>query len=511
MFLKYLFLLSSLFLSLALCFPQTLSFFVFIFLIPIILYIDKNNLVFSKKREVVNIFFKMFTFIFLALSVSSFWVAEAFPLDWLGINNYSLSLFIVLLMWFLFVFVMSLPMSFWILFVYKFKTDNIIFNALMGSSVWVSLEYLRSWIVAFAMYGDETLFGPHHAYYSLAYTVSNIPIIRDLLPMGGIYLTSFVIVLINFFIYGLVFGLNRGKSKLLMLFFMILFILISSFYIIRHVRSTNTLFKKINTIVINTNLPSSSNKELIEHKNELSFSILNKIKIDDSLIVFPENFNPLGKNELENKSNLIVGSFKNQGFYNMFFWKVGDESIGFYRKQLLMPLGEYNVSILGLFLFLINNKEWEREYNYKIHKSKKEEGVYFYNYKDIRISGSLCSENISPYIHRNAVLSGSNVLINIASHAPFHGSLLLARQTLAINTTRALETGRYLITASNYGNSFILDDEGNILNLIKNREEYVYFESYFESKDYITPYVKYGDYFAYLSVIFVLLNFVWVS
>ena len=502
---KITFFLSSFFISLAMCFPQTLSFLSIFFLIPILFYIDKNKLDFSKKKEVIKAWLMMFVFGFLFAIFSSFWFFDTYPLDWLnGINNIFFSLVIIFSILFIYSFIIAIPISFWILLIYKFKKENILVNAFLGASFWVLLEYFRYWFSVLSVYGNQLFWGPHYTNYSLAYSSYNIFFIKDLIPVGGIYLASFIIILINYFIYYLLFKINKDNKKLIIALGIFMFVVISSsFLYMKSLRATG--YKIVEVSVGNTYLLPGINFISQGYREKTSFNLVSEIKNKDGIVIIPENLNIIkpflnskddSKVELIKRNNLIIGSSNFGDYFAMYFFNPQNGDVKYYPKQLLMPVGEYSISWMRFLIKLTNNKEWIDTYDNIEHFAKKGDGIFVY--KDEKsgalISGGLCSENISPYIYRDETRSGANMLLNVASHGPFHGSPLLFRQTVAINTVRALENGRYLVTATNKDKSFVITDDGNVQDISTSTKEYSYFNSQVKLKEYITPYVKYGDY-----------------
>lgn len=489
------------------CFPQTLYFFVFVFLVPILFFIDKTKLVLIENKGINKHLLKMFMFSFLFSMISSFWFLSVYPLDWLKIEGVY-SLFIILFVWILFGLCMSLPVTFWLYLVFKLRTNNFFLNALTGASSWIVLEYVRSWFVAISVYGNQTLFGPHNTYYSLAYTVANMPIFKELLPFGGIYLASFVIILVNYLLYYIFFTKpkdnNRKEFYLLLIF--VLAIIFISFFTLKNLRNKgeSQIFQ---ATIINADFPASVSKEVDKQKTDFSLNVVKESK--NKVVILPENFNVLRATSSKdlnflNEKNLIIGSFSGKEFYNMYFLNPQTKNIEYYRKQLLMPLGEYRISFVNFIAKTILNKNLADNYS-----TKKSNTSFLFKdsyIKNLIIGSSICSENISPYIYRDEARRGATVFVNVRSHAHFHGSLLLARQTLAIDTTRALENGRYFVVSGNQAWSYVISDDGVVKNLIKPRGNNS-IDSDVGIKNYITPYVKYGDYMVYISFLFLVFIF----
>ena len=512
-----LFLLSSILFSLALCYPQKLGFLVFIFLTPVLFYLDRN-----KKSSNIRLFGNMFVFSFVCMLVSTLWFLSVFPLDWLKITDPLLSIFIIVPFWLSFLMAMSLIIAFWPPLVKKIQTGQIFVDAFLGASLWVLIEYLRSWVLAVGVYGDQTLFGPHYTYYSVAYPVSNIPIVHNLFPFGGMYLVSFFIIFSNYFFYYCFAGFKSNKD-LKGIFLSVLFLaslLFFSTHTLQYIRKKESISSPFVMTVVNMHELVSHSSLGAKERIRKALSLVSSMNNPDGIIIFPENVNivtPFLEGEIPKDTftfNLAIGSFTGNQFYNMYFFTQGDRKVEYYRKQLLMPIGEYNVSWIDFLIQKSSLGHWTNIYNAVKHTHKKGSSQSVFSYQKIDgliFGGSLCSENISPYIYRNATILGSTVLLNIASHAPFHGSNLLARQTLAINTARALENGRYFITSSNYSPSFVITDEGDLIYVSKDSKKESFDNVLVVTKKYITPYVKYGDYVVFLAFIILSLRIIWIK
>lgn len=511
----YLFLFSSLFLSSALCFPRDIYFLSFIFLIPIIFFTDNNNLDFSKKKDVFKVFFMMFFFGFLFAIFSSVWVFSMYPLDWMNLGSSNLSFFIILSVIFFYGIIIATPTSFWIIFVYALKKSNLFFNAIIGASAWVFLEYTRSIFALLSVYGQESLFGPHYTNYSIAYSVFSVPVIKELLPVGGIYMTSFVVILINYFIYYSYLVVNNktnNKNQIVFLGIIIVVITLFSSLYMREIREKDINRKEVIVSVVNTYLPASTSVNMEKLRRSTAINIVSKISTPHGIVVLPENLNIINPfNNITNegminkikRNHLIIGSTRVGDYYAMYFFNPQNNDTKYYAKQLLMPIGEYSISWVRFLIKLTNNKEWLSFYDKSTSMAKKGNGIFLYNDEknNVVISGGLCSENISPYIYRNETRAGASFLVNLSSRSDFHdGSPLLSRQTLAINTVRALENGRYLVTATNKDKSFVITDTGNIQDMSTTTEISSYFNSKIIVKDYITPFVRYGDYIVVISI-----------
>ena len=331
------------------------------------------------------------------------------------------------------------------------------------------------------------------------------------------YLTSFVIILINYCIYYTLCAFFKNKRvpfDLLILITALLLVSVVGMHIIRS--KNNTGRTSFEASLITTNIPSGTSNEA---KEQVAFDAVNSIHNKDSVIVLPENVNVLPP-YLENKDkltapiygdHLIIGSFSGK-VVTMFFLDPKTRDVRYTGKKILMPVGEYDISWVTFLLQRTQSTDWLTNYEEHLHTSDKRPPFIFRDTlrDNLLLTGSICAENISPYIFRDATKLGATVLFNLASHAPFRGSPLLLRQTMAISATRALENGRYYFTASNMTKSFVITDEGNIQDVSNSKETFSHFDTRIQTKDYMTPYTLYGDYMVIVCLILFVLAFLWL-
>lgn len=497
-----LFLLSTILLSLAFNFPQVLGFFCLFFLIPILYYIDKTSK--SKdiyyKKDIIYMSFFTFTTSF----ASTYWIYGLHPMTWSGINDLWLSFTLISFFWVCLSFFFSIPM---LPFIYLRRLsggDESLMSGIYVSVIWPLLEYFRAWLFSFGVYGEGSLLGPDHTYYSITYLTTQIPILRECTAFGGIYFTSFLIILINYLIYKII--TRRSFSKELIF---ILLTIIASYSIVFFIKNSDQRESDVNIFLGNSKLPSSTTKGISDYKAELAIKKINEsLSIHKSeekmpIYILPENIDIYSK-YIQNKNIfirniLVIGSYADEK-ETMFILNTENQTVVKYEKRILMPIGEYKIYYLQPIFTLFNYK------NDLPHTHKGDSyGVFTYN--DIVIGNSICAENISPYIFSDNVKSGANILLNIASHSPFGNSDLLNRQTIAINTVRSIESGRSLITATNFGDSFISTENGTLS--FKTNDgirdgELNFYKVKVTTNYYKTPYVVLGDFIIIFFVYIIL-------
>jgi apolipoprotein N-acyltransferase len=238
---------------------------------------------------------------------------------------------------------------------------------------------------------------------------------------------------------------------------------------------------------------------------------------DSDIIIWPETAIPAFRNEVEEEfeelgslasktdTNFLLGipriSEESGLKYNSIV-SVGDgEQV--YDKRHLVPFGEYLPAVFRL--------NWLLDY-LDIPMSDFSSGspsqalLEFSNYK---IGVSICYESIFPALI-NQTASESDFLVNLSNDAWF-GDSLGPHQHLQIARTRALETGRYLVRATNNGLTAIINHKGNVL---KQATQFVptYLRGPIQLRTGATLYTRLGDRpLMYLAGFLFLFNFFFKS
>ena len=179
--------------------------------------------------------------------------------------------------------------------------------------------------------------------------------------------------------------------------------------------------------------------------------------------------------------------------WNAAFLVSGGKTIGHYDKIRLVPFGEYVplrkmlffaeklVRAVGEFQFGTNDRPLQGKFSY---------------------GPAICYEVVFPQITRTQVRNGADVLVTITNDAWYDGTAA-PRQHLDQARLRAIEDGRWLLRAATTGISAVVDPSGRIIEELPMGREGIIFAN-FHPKTTVTPYVRFGDWFAWLAVAMVL-------
>jgi apolipoprotein N-acyltransferase len=183
--------------------------------------------------------------------------------------------------------------------------------------------------------------------------------------------------------------------------------------------------------------------------------------------------------------------------WNAAFLVSGGRTIGHYDKIRLVPFGEY-VPLRKMLFFA--------------HKLVHAVGQFEFGTKDTPLDGlfrygpAICYEVVFPQIPRTQVVHGANVLITITNDAWYDGTSA-PRQHLNQARLRAIENDRFLLRAGTTGISAVIDPTGRIVQeLAMGKQGIIYAD--FQPRTSVTPYVHYGDWFAWVAMMMVIVGVV---
>lgn len=134
---------------------------------------------------------------------------------------------------------------------------------------------------------------------------------------------------------------------------------------------------------------------------------------------------------------------------------VGREADGIYRKQRLVPFGEY-VPLEGLLRGVIDF------FNLPMSRmSRGEPGQAGLSAGDLRMALAICYEIVYPELVRRSAFD-ADVIVTLSNDTWF-GASIGPLQHLQMARMRALENGRYVLRATNNGITAVIDHRGGVI------------------------------------------------
>ncbi|HEY0371903.1 MAG TPA: apolipoprotein N-acyltransferase [Thermoanaerobaculia bacterium] len=227
------------------------------------------------------------------------------------------------------------------------------------------------------------------------------------------------------------------------------------------------------------------------------------------VVIWPESTVPLSytetafyRTEIEELSrehgiDIILGSVatdpaRPNRLWNSAFLVSSGHTIGHYDKIRLVPFGEY-VPLRRMLFFA--------------EKLVHAVGEFEFGANDYPLGGKLkygpaiCYEIVYPQITRSQIRNGADVLVTITNDAWYDGTSAPA-QHLWQARLRAVEGNRYLLRSATTGISAFIDPTGQVLQSIPMGKEGTIYAT-FEPRTETTPYVRFGDWFAWMACVLV--------
>ncbi|HXE13227.1 MAG TPA: apolipoprotein N-acyltransferase, partial [Bryobacteraceae bacterium] len=111
----------------------------------------------------------------------------------------------------------------------------------------------------------------------------------------------------------------------------------------------------------------------------------------------------------------------------------------------------------------------------------------------------ICYESAFPDFVRQFSKKGATVLFNLSNDAYF-GHSAAREQHLLLVRMRAVENARYIVRSTNDGITASIDPAGRIVQELPRYRESAGLLP-FQTSSNLTPYVKYGDWFAWMCLV----------
>ena len=233
------------------------------------------------------------------------------------------------------------------------------------------------------------------------------------------------------------------------------------------------------------------------------------------VVIWPESTVPLSYTqtdfyrqsieELSKRRNIdiILGSVatdpaRPQRIWNSAFLVSNGTTIGHYDKIRLVPFGEY-VPLRKVLFFAEKLVHAVGEFEFGSNENPLA--------GQLKYGPAICYEIVYPQITRTQIRNGADVLVTITNDAWYDGTSAPAQHLLQARL-RAVEGDRYLLRAATTGISAFIDPTGQVLEAIPmGRDGIIYAK--FQPRTKITPYVRFGDWFAWAAVLVVLIGLIY--
>ncbi|OGG55293.1 apolipoprotein N-acyltransferase [Candidatus Kaiserbacteria bacterium RIFCSPHIGHO2_02_FULL_49_11] len=423
------------------------------------------------------------------LGIVYVWAWDSYPLDRFNIYNPVLAILVIFFGWSVVATVLSFFIGIWAALINRIKKRTMA-DLFVVSVAWIFLEYLRMWGFALLTIGKGSLLEPHFSLGFVGYILSSNQFLLQLASVGGVYALSFVLVFINAFVFWILFISNIATFRKVIVTF-------SAIALLFGVAGAGHLFigqenialekeQEITVAVLHTSFPSFLLLSEQEKKNRLALlmdlmaTVRNHGELPD-IIIFPEDSRFLstlleeGKldtyfaNYWGGKKVLLIDSGRVENkegemVSRTFYYFTDTHQLSWSDKIFLVPQGEYTPYIYQLFLKSLGQEKLASSFK-EYRSSSPGNSLFSEDYVGTRIGTLLCSEILSPSLYRRLVQEEDvDILVNLSSHAGFHGSRLLYAQIVNVAKVHAVANRRPFIRAGNFAPSFVIDSSGRLIS-----------------------------------------------
>jgi len=244
---------------------------------------------------------------------------------------------------------------------------------------------------------------------------------------------------------------------------------------------TSPTGQQIDVTLLQGNVPQTLkwDAEVAEQTSLQYYHMMQQSTAD--LVVMPETALPYAVPSEEIKQHPVTGTFasyakqhqvhvvtgaievEHEQYYNSMLALLPNGTVQHYRKSHLVPFGEFIPFKRGLdWLY----RDW---LHIPMSDLSRGSAVDNFSFADMYIGFNICYEDVfGSQIRRQ--LPQANLLIN-ASNDAWYGHSLAAYQHLQFSQARALETGRWLLRATNTGITAAINQHGVVVAVLPDFEQ----------------------------------------
>ncbi|QTL98133.1 apolipoprotein N-acyltransferase [Iocasia frigidifontis] len=379
---------------------------------------------------------------------------------------------------------------------YLYIKRNRSINPLWLALTWTAFEYIRF-----------RVFRPF-PFAFIAYTQASFKQLLQFADLGGVFLISFIVILINAFFYKFFIERKKGNA----LFIIIIFIIIFSYGGIKLSNYKNQDYNYINLGIVQTNLDPVEKWKTANIESNINYLVEESRKINDiNLIIWPESSLTFDFIRNEYYRERFVGSLKGISFplltgslsiidddfkkYNSVFLLAADGKImGRYNKIKLLPFGEY----------IPFKKLVEKITGYTNSPNYPGGDINILNLPSFSWRTVICSEILYPDFVMKGIKE-ADLIINQSNEAWFQSSNL-SRQMWTTAVFRAVENRRAVVRSGNKSFGGVISPAGiNIKKVYSGDMSTV--KAAVPLNRETTFYQLYGDFIGYISTLILLILF----
>jgi apolipoprotein N-acyltransferase len=327
-------------------------------------------------------------------------------------------------------------------------------------SAWVIGEYLRSVGFSVFSYGPGGSIGPYWNFGTVGFLTAETPL-RYAGRLVGLYGLSFLVV---FSAVVVVLAVKRRKAYALLLAVPI--VLSTAGWAMYRVAAGPT----VKTGVVSVG--SEAEGYQAELTELFRGSDAETIVLPEYSYYFIDDDGVQREGQDADKDQLFIDSATipvpgGVGYNAVHYHDAGGNRLAYEKKSFLIPGGEYVPYIYSFILGLSGNELIIQDFqqNKSVEKSETKERPYVWG--DVSYGGLACSGAIAPGEYGSLVGQGAEVVTNSASISTLGVSDGFYAQAYSMAKFTAVANARPFVQASRGGDSYVLDKDGNVQEVVR--------------------------------------------
>ena len=376
---------------------------------------------------------------------------------------------------------------------------------LLVPALWVLMEWARGWIFT------------GFPWLALGYSQAVSSPLAGFAPLSGVYGVSLASAMCAGALALMAEAGLRRRGKAGMVFpAAILLVLAVAGFVLKQVEWVRPLGAPVSVSLLQGNIPQEMKWREDKTKTTLDAYMAMTLASSGRLIVLPETALPMLSQDLplgylemlservrERGGDVLVGvpEYTENGEYFNSVFSLGSSPMQVYRKVHLVPFGEFIPfkPIFGWIIHVLHIPLSDFTRGEKTQPPLQAAGQ--------KVAMAICYEDVFGEELINQ-LPAASLLVNVSNDAWF-GDTFAPWQHLQISQMRALETGRYMLRATNTGITAIINQRGEVL---KRAQEFTVARLEGEVQGFAgaTPYVRFGN-LPVLGLIGLLLAVNWIA
>ena len=371
----------------------------------------------------------------------------------------------------------------------KFKLHTLLVSAPL---TWVLLEWVRSWIFT------------GFPWLNVGYSTVPNSALAGYVPIFGVYGVSILVALSSGL---LVLVAQKHTSKVAVMAFVTLWV---SGALLKQIEWSKPQGVPISVALLQGNIAQDMKWQPEVAQQTLDQYLEMIVSANGQLIITPETALPILSNQIpdeyltrikthaqENHGDVLIGVIESEqdNYYNSML-SIGNAPTQTYRKSHLVPFGEF-IPLKSAIGWIY--RDWLNMPLSDLSRGSTKPKPM--NIAGQQVAVNICYEDVyGEEIIRQ--LPQATLLVNSSNMAWF-GDSLAPDQHLQMSQTRALETGRMMLRATNTGATAIIDPHGHIVSQLPHFKNATLTG---EAQGYVgeTPYVIWGNWGAFLLALIIL-------